>query len=379
MDHKLLYGLAAAGVLFGAYSAVQYARQPKPQPPVFSPAPNPYAHGIYANGIIESNQSHGVDINIYPEVSGPVTRILVTEGDTVAKDAPLIEIDDSVQRATMEQQRSQAEAAQAVLDALKAQPRKETLEVAEAQVENAKAILKNAQDQLSKQEQSYRLDAQSVSRDALDNARNAEKIAAANLAVVQKQFDLTKAGAWVYDIRNQERQYDALLKSYEASNALLAKYTVKAPIDGVVLSVQASVGSYASPQGAYDSYTQGLKPLIVMGTPQTFLEVRTYVDEILVHRIPDPSAMDAQMSIRGSDIKIPLTFMRIQPYVSPKIQLSDQRQERVDVRVLPVIFRFEKPKDVNVYPGQLVDVYIGGGPGLTSRQVAPTVAREQRK
>jgi len=26
--------------------------------------------------------------------------------------------------------------------------------------------------------------------------------------------------------------------------------------------------------------------------------------------------------------------------------------------VLPIIFKFEKPKDVNLYPGQLVDVYI---------------------
>ena len=41
-----------------------------------------------------------------------------------------------------------------------------------------------------------------------------------------------------------------------------------------------------------------------------------------------------------------------------KIELSNQRQERVDLRVLPVIFRFEK-KDAPVYPGQLVDVYIG--------------------
>ena len=65
------------------------------------------------------------------------------------------------------------------------------------------------------------------------------------------------------------------------------------------------------------------------------------------------------MSIRGSNIKVPLDFVRVQPFVSPKIELSDQRQERVDVRVLPVIFKVEKPKDVNLYPGELVDVYIG--------------------
>jgi len=52
-----------------------------------------------------------------------------------------------------------------------------------------------------------------------------------------------------------------------------------------------------------------------------------------------------------------LEFVRVQPYVSPKIELSDERQEQVDLRVLPVIFRFQK-KDLPVYPGQEVDVYI---------------------
>jgi HlyD family secretion protein len=69
--------------------------------------------------------------------------------------------------------------------------------------------------------------------------------------------------------------------------------------------------------------------------------------------------MKAQLSVRGSAVKIPMQFIRMQPIVSPKIELSDQRQERVDVRVLPIIFRVEKPKELNLYPGQLVDVYIG--------------------
>ena len=69
--------------------------------------------------------------------------------------------------------------------------------------------------------------------------------------------------------------------------------------------------------------------------------------------------MKAQMSVRGSNLKIPLTYVRVQPVISPKIELSDQRLERVDVRVLPIIFRLEKSKDANLYPGQLVDIYIG--------------------
>jgi HlyD family secretion protein len=194
----------------------------------------------------------------------------------------------------------------------------------------------------------------------MDNAENAVKVAKANLEVSQRQYELTKAGAWVYDIRNQENQYHALTKAYMSSNALLAKYTIKAPSDGVILSVNAAVGSYISAQGAYATYTQGFKPVIVMGDPQNYMGVRCYIDEILIQRLPQPSEMKAEMFIRGTDLRIPLQFLRVQPYVSPKIELSNQRTERVDVRVLPVIFRFEKPGNVNVYPGQLVDVYIGG-------------------
>ena len=119
------------------------------------------------------------------------------------------------------------------------------------------------------------------------------------------------------------------------------------------------VGSFVSPQGAYDTYTQGMDPILVIGSPQASLNVRCYVDEILVPRLPAFTKMRAEMSIRGSDQKLPLTYVRVQPYVSPKIELSDQRTERVDVRVLPIIFRIENTKNVNVYPGELVDVYIG--------------------
>ena len=213
MRNKILFILAIAGIAAALYSAHLYSQQPPSQPPVFNPAPNPYSDGIYANGIVESFQTEGENINIYPEVAGPITRILVSEGEKVKKGTPLLQIDESVQRATAEQQKSQAEAALAMLNELKAQPRPETLEVAAAQVGSAKATLKSAHDTLDKQERSYALDPQSVSLDALDSARNAASVAEANLTVAQKQYDLTKAGAWSYDIQNQQKLYDALNKS----------------------------------------------------------------------------------------------------------------------------------------------------------------------
>lgn len=359
MRNKILVSVSVMGILVGLLSAYIYGIEQKPLPPAFSPASNPYAKGIYASGITESYQSNGENINIYPEVPGIVLRIPVSEGQEVHRGDPLLVMDDSVQKATAEQQKSQAEAALALLEELKAEPRKENLEIASAQVDFAAASLRTARDQLDKLRKSYELNPKSVSRNDLDNGENSVKTASANLEVATRQYELTKAGAWVYDVRNQENQYRALMKAYAASAALLDKYVIKAPADGVVLSINAAAGSYISSQGAYDTYTQSADPVIVMGWPQGYIGVRCYIDEILVHRLPPATQMHAQMFIRGTSISIPLQYVRMQPYVSPKIELSNERTERVDVRVLPVIFRFEKPKNVNIYPGQLVDVYIG--------------------
>jgi HlyD family secretion protein len=359
MRNKIIFTLAILGVLAGLISAYIFGIERKAQPPVFKPVSSPYETAIYANGIIESEQSGGSNINIYPEISGPITHVLVREGQPVSAGSPLVAIDDSVQSATTEQLRLQSEASLALLNELKAQPRKETLAIAKSQVDLAESNLKVARDQYDKRRTTYEINPKSISKDVLDTAEDTVKQGIAGLEVARKQYELTKIGAWIYDIVNQEKQYEALKQAYKAANALLRKYSIKAPVAGVVLAVNATTGSYVSPQGAFDAYTQGLDPVIVMGAPQEYLAVRCYVDEILVSRLPGPEHIRAQMSVRGTDVKVPLEFVRVQPYVSPKIQLSNQRQEKVDLRVLPVIFRFQKKGLTTVYPGQLVDVFVG--------------------
>jgi HlyD family secretion protein len=242
--------------------------------------------------MIESDLPSGENINIFPEVSGPITQVFVQEGQQVSAGAPLFNIDDSVQRANSEL---------------------------------AAATLKLDRDQYDKDLAAYDIDPKSISKDALDTAEDTVNQATAAL---------------------------------KAANALLQYYSVKAPVDGVVLAVNTTVGGYVSSQGDYDTYTELFDPLVIMSGPQDFMDVRCYVDEILVSRLPTKWHIQAQMQITGTDIKVPLEFVRVQPYISPKIELSNEKQEQVDLRVLPVIFRFEK-KDAPVYPGQMVDVFIG--------------------
>src|ERR1035437_5396769 len=107
MRYKSIFALAFIGILAGCVAAYVFGIEKPPQPPVFSPVSNPYAQGVYAEGIVESDQPSGENINVYPEVAGTVTRILVSEGQAVKKGTLLLLIDDSVQKATAEQLRSQ--------------------------------------------------------------------------------------------------------------------------------------------------------------------------------------------------------------------------------------------------------------------------------
>ena len=356
--------LIAAGCLaFAIFAAITLNHAIHPLKPAFQPAASPYAHAIYATGLIESDQDSGANMSLYPEVSGQVVRVVAHEGQVVEAGAPLVEINDEVQRQTNAQQKAQADAAAQLLAELKAEPRKETLEVAIAQLDQARANARTARDGADKVRKAFTLDPRSVSKDQLDNAEDTARAADEAAKVAERQLTLTRAGAWTYDIKNQEAQLAALQAAYLSGKALLDKYVIRAPRRAHVMAINAPLGGYVSSQGVYDPYTQATLPVAVLssegaGSGDGTLAVRAYVDEILLSRIPSAAGMKAEMVVRGADLHVPLTFVRIQPLVSPKIELSDARQERVDLRVLPVIFRFKPDPKARLYPGQLVDVYI---------------------
>jgi hypothetical protein len=68
----------------------------------------------------------------------------------------------------------------------------------------------------------------------------------------------------------------------------------------------------------------------------------------------------AVADVRGFPEKpVQLEFVRVEPWVRPKRSLTGATSERVDTRVLQVIFKLG-PSDVPVYVGQQVDVFMEG-------------------
>jgi hypothetical protein len=90
------------------------------------------------------------------------------------------------------------------------------------------------------------------------------------------------------------------------------------------------------------------------------LQLRADVDEDSAWRVRPGAAATAY--IKGTrENPIPLTFVRVEPYILPKKSLTGESTERVDTRVLQVIYTFDMQK-TPVYVGQQMDVFIDGTP-----------------
>jgi hypothetical protein len=87
------------------------------------------------------------------------------------------------------------------------------------------------------------------------------------------------------------------------------------------------------------------------------VQVRADVDEQLAPRVRAGQKAIAYLKGDASH-PIPLQFVRIEPYVIPKVSLTGSTTERVDTRVLEVIYAFRNNSDRPVYVGQQMDVFI---------------------
>ena len=119
-------------------------------------------------------------------------------------------------------------------------------------------------------------------------------------------------------------------------------------------------------------------PLMLVGTVD-HLHVRVDIDEQDAWRIK-PNA-PATAAVRGNArLTTPIHFVRYEPYVVPKRALSGATSERVDTRVLQVIYRLDEAR-FPLYVGQQLDVFLGGhqpGASLPAADGTPGLASLRR-
>ncbi len=128
----------------------------------------------------------------------------------------------------------------------------------------------------------------------------------------------------------------------------LSLHTITAPKDSTVLQVKVRAGEFV-PAAVLSV------PLLTLGVIEPY-HVRVEIDETDISRFN--TGARAFASVRGRpEVRVPLTYVRTEPYVIPKKSLNGSVSERVDTRVQQIIYSVN-PKAIVASPGQQVDVYI---------------------
>jgi multidrug resistance efflux pump len=291
------------------------------------------------------------NVSIGTPVPGLVAEIFVKPGDRVKKGDPLFRLDDRDLQADLLMKQANVLAAKERLARLKQQPRPEDIPPAEAKVKEAEAALSDAKSQLALYESV--VDKRAVILDELNRRTNAVGVAQARLDQATANLQLLKAGAWKSDIDVAQAELTGAEAQAKATQLLIERLVVRAPMDGQVLQVKTHVGEYANGMGAKD-------PLVMLGNLDE-LAVRVDVDENDAWRV-QPGAK-ARAYVRGNgQLQTDLEYVRVEPYIVPKRSLTGDATERVDTRVLQVIYRFDRRK-LPVYVGQQMDVFISASDG----------------
>jgi HlyD family secretion protein len=279
----------------------QRRRTDPPAPPPVSDFPNTVA----AVGLVEASTEN---ISVGTPLSAVVTKVSVTAGQVVKAGEVLFQLDVRHLRADVGVRQAE-------------------LAVARARARVAEARLGDLKQQLEFAEQVK--DKRAISAEEVSHRRFAAQTAAAELE----------------EARAQVSAAESRVGSIETE---IERSTVRSPIDAEVLQVKLRVGEFApaNPTGA---------PLILLGQSKP-LHVRVDVDEHEGWRVR--AGAGATGHLRGNaDLKTPLRFVRFEPFVVPKRSLTGDSTERVDTRVLQVIYRVERD-DLPLFVGQQLDVFI---------------------
>ena len=343
---KIGLPVVALSLVVFAINQVSQSQQAVPKlPPPIEPAHNPFPHTVAGAGMVEPETEN---ISIGSPVPGIVVEVMVKVGQRVKAGAPLFRLDDRQLRAELEARRAIAAASKAELVRLENEPRPEKLRISEAQLAEAEAKLADLRDQWTR---TKKLHAQKLAtQEDLVSREQAFRAAESAVAGFQADMEMTRAGAWKFDLQVASAEIERAQVQVKQIETELERLVVCALVDGEVLQVNVRPGEFVG--------TPAGQALIVLGDVDQ-LHVRVDIDEYDIPRFS--ASAPARATLKGQpDLWFPLNFVRIEPYVVPKKSLTGDNTERVDTRVLQVIYAIER-SDLRLYVGQQLDVFIDAG------------------
>ena len=349
---KFLLPLLAVALLAFAILHVVRASQPFPDtPPPAEPPRTPFGHTVAGAGVVEAETEN---ISVGSALAGVVLEVYVPVdqvGRHVKAGDPLFRVDDRALAAQLTYQQAALAAARAQLAKLERQPRPEELPPSAAKVTTAQANVRLQEDLGDRARRLRPTDAMSA-EEATQRLLSLQ-VARQQLTQARAEYALLKAGAWKPDLDIARAVVAQAAAQVQQTRTELDRALVRAPVEGDVLKVYVHPGEYVGAQPG--------QALVVLGDLGR-LHVRVDLSEHDIDRFRPGAPARAVTRGQGRQ-EYALRFVRIEPFVVPKKSLTGDNTERVDTRVLQVIYALARA-DGRVYVGQQLDVFLDvGGQG----------------
>ncbi|TLD70835.1 efflux RND transporter periplasmic adaptor subunit [Phragmitibacter flavus] len=309
MKIPILPILAVGCLIAAVHTVISSQPQRSSTSPPKMPPRSLYEKTIAAMGLVEPSSEM---IFIGSHRSGVVQEVLVTTGQKVRAGDALIRLDTRELEATLKVDRAQW------LEA------RSQLRVAQSQCMQSRRSFEYAQKLAG---------TRAISEEEVTDRKTALETALARVEAAESSIALAEA-------------------RIQLTETEIKKSTLHAPIDATVLQLKIRAGEAVSA-------TPAATPWLTLGQTDT-LHLRADVDEHEAWRVRPDAEATAQ--VRGNpELQAALEFVRFEPLVIPKKSLSGDATERVDTRVLQVIYRVKKGDAPALYAGQQMDVFILAG------------------
>lgn len=338
----LLVTLACVLLVF--YSMWRTIKPPALPPPISISHPNvPFQSYISAVGLVEASSDN---ISIGTPVNRIVKNVTVQVGQEVKKGEVLFTLENQDLQADLAAREIEFEIAQSKLKKMEALPRSEDVAAAQSALRNTQAEMSQAQNQyemVQGLQHSRALSLQEINRRKF----NFEQ-AQARSQEAQANLDKIKAGAWKPDLDIAFLEIKQAKTNIDRVQAEIERTIIRSPIDGKVLQIRIHEGESPATVGANG-------PLMIVGnTDEIFVKVS-------INQFDAPyfnTEASAIAYLRGNaHMEFPIEFVRLQPYLVNKQNFTNDIIDKVDTRVLQVIYRI-KSKETPLFVGQQMDVYI---------------------
>lgn len=286
----------------------------------------------------------GEFIYVSSPLAGTLETLSVVRGDRVTEGDPLFTLEDTPEKAALDETERRLAQARATFEDLKKGRRPSEIEALEAQLRQQRAALRLAEKELERQERISRVPG-ATSEQEKDRARSTRDQGIQRVAQIEADLKTARLGSRADQVEAAGANVKAVEAALSKAKWDLSQKERAAPRSGLVFNTIYRPGEWVAAG----------RPVVSLLPPEN-IKVRAFVPETMVGGIQPGTPV--RVLIDGADRPVSgkISFISPQAEYTPPVIYSRENRTKLVFMVEAVV---DPEAAINLHPGQPVDVRFG--------------------